>query len=376
MSSSSPPLFPETDVFIPSYWRQASDNILTQDEADTRYLKFPIGQGTESIPNLIVAGSSTLGVVSTNTLNSNGLITANQGIISNDSSIFQTTGSGSSAIEIFSNIINGFSTGGNNMTLSMVDGFDFNNSTSQRQIFTDPNAGTSVYSNYISGNQQVPILTIGVETPNPTTTAVIKCEGDVSTPTTLLLKSFNPDDQYSYTNLITGDDLGTSPIASIGINDPLGVYSTSAYIEILNQTITFNIGILTFLTLSLGANFNNAIFGEPVGFSTDAGVIEQSVINSTTTGDTNLVFNSANAYRTIINTPTNGTRRFILPTTTGQQVGGWFAICNKSTAFTIAVCFPTTATTIFTIPVSPTGGAGSIAKFAIDNNSTAYFRAG
>jgi hypothetical protein len=64
MSSSVAPLFPETDVFIPAYWATARSDTLTQDEADTRYLRFPVGQGTESIPNLVVSGSSTLGSVS------------------------------------------------------------------------------------------------------------------------------------------------------------------------------------------------------------------------------------------------------------------------------------------------------------------------
>jgi hypothetical protein len=64
MSSNLPPKFPETPVFIPAYWNNATSSTLTQDQADARYLKFPTGQGTESIPNLIVAGSSTLGSVS------------------------------------------------------------------------------------------------------------------------------------------------------------------------------------------------------------------------------------------------------------------------------------------------------------------------
>jgi len=64
MSSNLPPKFPSTPVFIPAYWNTATSGTLTQDEADARYLKFPTGQGTESIPNLIVSGSTTLGAVS------------------------------------------------------------------------------------------------------------------------------------------------------------------------------------------------------------------------------------------------------------------------------------------------------------------------
>lgn len=62
MSSSVAPLFPLTSVFIPAYWATARSEVLTQEEADARYLKFPTGQGTESIPNLIVSGTTTLGI--------------------------------------------------------------------------------------------------------------------------------------------------------------------------------------------------------------------------------------------------------------------------------------------------------------------------
>lgn len=68
MSSSVAPLFPQTPVFIPSFWSSARNQVLTEEEADARYLRFPIGQGTESIPNLIVSGSSTLGSVSVSSL--------------------------------------------------------------------------------------------------------------------------------------------------------------------------------------------------------------------------------------------------------------------------------------------------------------------
>jgi len=68
MSSNLPPKFPSTAVFIPAFWTTATSGTLTQDQADARYLKFPTGQGTESIPNLIVSGSSTLGAVSLTSL--------------------------------------------------------------------------------------------------------------------------------------------------------------------------------------------------------------------------------------------------------------------------------------------------------------------
>jgi hypothetical protein len=74
MSVSTPPIFPETSVFIPAYWAAARGTTLTQEEADLLYLKYPIGQGTESIPNLIVSGSSTLSAVSASSLSAGQII--------------------------------------------------------------------------------------------------------------------------------------------------------------------------------------------------------------------------------------------------------------------------------------------------------------
>jgi hypothetical protein len=75
MSSSVAPLFPKTSIFIPAFWEASRGGLLTQEEADALYLKFPVGQGTESIPNLIVSGSSTFGSVSASTLSQSGTYT-------------------------------------------------------------------------------------------------------------------------------------------------------------------------------------------------------------------------------------------------------------------------------------------------------------
>jgi len=75
MSSSVAPLFPKTSIFIPAFWASARSQTLTEEEADARYLRFPTGQGTESIPNLIVSGSSTLGAVSASTISQSGTYT-------------------------------------------------------------------------------------------------------------------------------------------------------------------------------------------------------------------------------------------------------------------------------------------------------------
>jgi hypothetical protein len=101
-------------------------------------------------------------------------------------------------------------------------------------------------------------------------------------------------------------------------------------------------------------------------------MLENSVLNATTTGTTTLTI--TNAFATIINTPTAGTRIFVLPAPSAGSVGFWYAICNKSTAFTIAVQYPA-LTTIATIPVasSATNG-GSVARFAVQVGGALYFR--
>ena len=60
MSSSAPPSY-NVGIFIPQFWANTQSNTLTQAYADANYLKFPSGQGTETIPNLIVSGTTTLG---------------------------------------------------------------------------------------------------------------------------------------------------------------------------------------------------------------------------------------------------------------------------------------------------------------------------
>jgi hypothetical protein len=75
MSSSVAPLFPKTSIFIPAFWEASRGGLLTEEVADARYLRFPVGQGTESIPNLIVSGSSTLGSVSASTFSQSGTYT-------------------------------------------------------------------------------------------------------------------------------------------------------------------------------------------------------------------------------------------------------------------------------------------------------------
>ena len=110
------------------------------------------------------------------------------------------------------------------------------------------------------------------------------------------------------------------------------------------------------------------------GLGQAVGLLENSVVNATTTGTTTLVF--TDSFATIVNTPTAGTRIFVLPLPTASLVGYWYAICNKSTAFTIAVQYPA-GTLIATIPVAPNAtNGGSVARFAVAVGGASYFTSG
>ena len=70
MSSEAPPTY-NVSVFIPSYWVSSTEGF-DKAYADTHYLKFPVGQGTEYIPDLVVSGTTTLGATSVSSLNMGG----------------------------------------------------------------------------------------------------------------------------------------------------------------------------------------------------------------------------------------------------------------------------------------------------------------
>ena len=65
MSTNTPPN-PNVDTFNTLYWK-TSTGILTIEDADLRYLKFPVAQGTENLQ----------------TTNVNGVLTANAGVKTN-----------------------------------------------------------------------------------------------------------------------------------------------------------------------------------------------------------------------------------------------------------------------------------------------------
>jgi len=169
-----------------------------------------------------------------------------------------------------------------------------------------------------------------------------------------------------------------------------GSYSNN-YIK-LRSAFDF-VGLSSFLTLGIDtfalsiANQSAITIGsgstDPVEFrrnistttntasSNPVGMLENSVINATTTGTTTLTI--SNAFATIVNTPTTTTRIFVLPAPTVGTVGFWYAICNKSTSFTIAVQYPA-STTIATIPVATNAtNGGSVARFAVTAGGASYF---
>lgn len=105
----------------------------------------------------------------------------------------------------------------------------------------------------------------------------------------------------------------------------------------------------------------------------NTGVLENSSINATTTGSTTLT--TLQAFQTIINTPSAAGRIFVLPTAAVAQIGYWYAICNKSaTAGNIITVQSSAGVTLGTIPITTAGGAGNVAKFAVDSAGTGYYR--
>jgi hypothetical protein len=108
--------------------------------------------------------------------------------------------------------------------------------------------------------------------------------------------------------------------------------------------------------------------------SNPVGLLENSVLNGTTTGTTTLTV--TNAFATIINTPIAAGRIFVLPAPTAGSVGYWYAICNKSTAFTIEVQYPA-STIIATLPVATNAtNGGSVGRFAVATGGASYFTTG
>ena len=93
MSSEAPPTF-NVSIFIPSYWADQTTSGFDKTYADNHYLKFPVGQGTEYIPDLVVSGGTTLATTSASSLNVSGkTTTANIDLVNSSSTLDMKSGS-------------------------------------------------------------------------------------------------------------------------------------------------------------------------------------------------------------------------------------------------------------------------------------------
>jgi hypothetical protein len=214
----------------------------------------------------------------------------------------------------------------------------------------------------------------------------------------------------TYPNITNSLDLGGGNGATITINNGNSAYDLPENNIIMtynssysNNVIKLNVGFPyvgalegSFLTLGYD-NFTLHTNGYPVftilntgnqlnmrriinfgtgpgGTSGTTGILEKSSINATTTGSTTLTAN-ANAFTTIINTPSAAGRIFVLPAPTLLTAGYWYAFCNKSTSNIITINSSAGVAQI-TIPAGLAGGAGGYGKVAVDSAGAGYFKCG
>jgi|MesohylFT_1024984.scaffolds.fasta_scaffold19954_2 hypothetical protein len=359
MSSSVAPRFPPTSVFIPAFWENARGELLTQDEADARYLKFPVGQGTESIPNLIVAGTSTLGITSASTLS-----------LTDTTNNALTIGNGTSA------------TGNMNFGSGVIQRLTATSTTNQSlSLYCENTALNSKYS-------QVQLRS-GNNTTGKSSVELIAYQDDglrysdcLVQETYFDLNNKFIDAETEFTSGVRSYNEGDAPVATLySLLYSAYTSPTDNYIGVRARTIQSSsvqsIEIFAGSALDTAVNIVNfgtglITFYKNLTFNSNTGVLEKSNVEATTTGT--LTMTSAYSFQTTINTPT-ANRTFVLPVASGQTTGTFYGICNKSTSFTIAVQAPS-GTTIFTIPVASNSGGGSFAKFAVATGGTTYFRCG
>jgi hypothetical protein len=449
MSSSVAPLFPKTSVFIPAYWATARSETLTQEEADTRYLRFPVGQGTESIPNLIVSGTSTLGITtasapavldnSTRVPTTDWVNTAISASAGATISITDTNTAGT----FYPTFVSGSGAGQTLRADINTTPLTYNPNTGMLTTtqFTTTGSYGSAQKFYKDTSDTYPLQIItSVSTYYDKSIKVITPVGFADQSNTLTTTASSNDTYLiGQLQLTSGDDTTTAPRAVLQ-GSIEGGYGHPTYPDITNSldlgggngaTITINNGnsaydlpenniIMTynssyasnliklnvgfpyvganegsFLTLGYDnftlhtngypvftiLNSGNQLnmrriinFGTGPASSTTTGILEKSTINATTTGSTTLTAN-ANAFTTIINTPSASGRIFVLPAPTSATIGYWYAFCNKSTANIITINSSAGVAQI-TIPAGTAGGAGGYGAVAVDSAGTAYCRVG
>jgi hypothetical protein len=155
--------------------------------------------------------------------------------------------------------------------------------------------------------------------------------------------------------------------------DDSGLYST---LNLGIQSYDLTIAQQTAMTIGSGAT-DPVVFRRNISTTTNTasgnpvGMLENSR-NDTFVTTLTTTLTISEAFSTTINTPTDGTRAYQLPATSGATIGYWYGICNKSTTFTIAIKNPS-GTTIATVPVAPVTGGSSVARFAVGASGTSYF---
>ena len=396
MSSSNPPIFPPTSVFIPAYWATARSETLTQEEADTRYLRFPVGQGTESIPNLIVSGTTTLGITtatapavadnSTRVPTTDWVNTAitNAGGVSINitdtasGTYFPTFVSGSGAGQTLRADVGGttpfsFIPSTNTNTLKTSGSDASNHANFTLQSINTALTGPQTYLQLLSGKtgfQAAASLQGQVDADNFSNCRVGGNEFELS-------HTFVDNETTHEAGITCYNESGTDIPNSVLYNNYTSPSDNYIGVRCRNTGATQSIELFSGSSISAGVNiasFTSSLFTSysSLTFNSNKGFLEKSNVEATTTGT--LTMTSAYSFQTTINTPT-ANRTFVLPVASGQLTGTTYGICNKSTSFTIAVQAPS-GTTIFTIPVASNSGGGSFAKFAIATGGTTYFRCG
>lgn len=138
----------------------------------------------------------------------------------------------------------------------------------------------------------------------------------------------------------------------------------------------FALSILNNNVFNISSSSNDLFTYRNINFGTNTaggqvGIIAKSTINATTTGSTTLT--NADAFRTVINTPSAVGRIFVLPAPSATNIGYWWEVCNKSASQPITIN-SNAGVALATISATTAGGAGNVARIGIDSAGTSYFR--
>jgi len=370
MSSSVAPLFPKTSVFIPAYWENARSEILTQEEADARYLKFPVGQGTESIPNLIVAGTSTLGITSTTQF------TATTGSYGEVQSFYKSTS------DIYPLTLTTSSNyGTNDIKTINIAGTDALPAVGTTLLLKSESIGGESNSNlymFSGSNTLAPRTKLQSYITYGTSPTSYVNEIDLGTTTGNDLTITNGNSNADITeNKITLHQDGSYANNYIQLRVAFDYISESSVFKLGYNFFNWSIQNLDVMNINASADRielrRNMRQDTRSDTGDNCGILETGIVNTTTSATNTTLSFATNAFRTTINTPAVAGRIFTLPTTSATYAGYWFGICNKSTSFTIAV--QVAGVTIYTIPVATNAtNGGSSVRFAVGPSPYTYFR--